>query len=339
MSLHRHDQDEHDEHDHDHGAGAVRHSHAQASVDRAMEDSREGVRALKISLLGLGATGILQLILVFVTGSVALLSDTLHNFADALTALPLWLAFVLGRRRPTRRLTYGYGRAEDIAGLVVVLVIAGSAVLAIWQALSKLRQPDTLNHLGVVMAAAVIGMVGNELVAQYRIRVGRRIGSAALVADGLHARADGFTSLAVLVGAIGVALGWERADAVAGLLIGVAILAVLGQAALGVGPRLMDAVSPELVDQAYDVAAEVDGVEGVSELRIRWIGHRLHIEARITVNRDLGIVAAHAIAEETQHALLHRLPMLSGAVVHVDPCLHAGDDPHAVTAHHFPAAS
>lgn len=188
------------------------------------------------------------------------------------------------------------------------------------------------------MAAALVGMVGNELVAQYRIRVGRRIGSAALVADGLHARADGFTSLAVLVGAIGVGLGWDRADAVAGLLIGVAILGVLGQAVMGVGGRLMDAVSPELVDNAYDVAADVAGVAEVGELRIRWIGHRLHAEARITVDRDLGIVAAHAIAEDTQHALLHRLPMLASAVVHVDPCLHAGDDPHAVTAHHFRTA-
>lgn len=167
MSLHRHTTEDHrgQDHDHDHHhdehVGGVRHSHAQAAVDQAMEDSREGVRALKISLLGLGATGILQLVLVFVTGSVALLSDTLHNFADALTALPLWLAFVVGRRRPTRRFTYGYGRAEDLAGLVVVLVIAGSGMLAIWQALSKLRQPEPLRHLGVVMAAALIGMVGN----------------------------------------------------------------------------------------------------------------------------------------------------------------------------------
>jgi cation diffusion facilitator family transporter len=172
-------------------------------------------------------------------------------------------------------------------------------------------------------------------VAWFRIRVGRRIGSAALVADGLHARADGLTSIAVLLGAIGVALGWDRADAVAGLVIALAIVAVLGQAALGVGARLMDAVSPELVDRAEGVLAGVPEVQGVGELRIRWIGHRLQAEARITVDRDLDVAAAHDIAENAHHALLHELPMLAGAVVHIDPCQHAGPDPHAATAHHF----
>ena len=337
--MHAHDDYDHhhDGDDHAHQHSRLRHSHAHAVVDRAMEDSGDGVRALKISLLGLAVTAVLQLVLVVLTGSVALLSDTLHNFADALTAIPLWLAFVVGRRQPTRRLTYGYGRAEDLAGLVVVLFIAASGVFAVSEALSKLRHPDAVRHLGAVIAAGLVGMVGNELVAQYRIRVGRRIGSAALVADGLHARADGFTSLAVVAGAAGVGLGWERADAVAGLLIGLAILGVLVQALRGIGERLMDAVSPALVEQAETVVREIPGVEEVTELRIRWIGHRLHAEVRITVDRDLGVVQAHTIAEDAQHGLLHRLPMLAGAVVHVDPCQHAGADPHAATAHHFGA--
>jgi cation diffusion facilitator family transporter len=222
-----------------------------------------------------------------------------------------------------------------LAGLVVVLVIAASAVLAAWEATSRLRHPLPVDYLGFVIAAAVVGAVGNELVALYRIRVGRRIGSAALVADGLHARADGLTSLAVLAGAIGVALGWERADAVAGLAIAVGIVVVLVQAAKGVGERLLDAVSPELVDRAEKVVREVAGVQDVSELRIRWIGHRLHAEVRITVDRDLDVARAHDIAEEAHHALLHDLPMLASAVVHIDPCGHAGPDPHQSTAHHF----
>ena len=339
---HGHGDSGHDGHGHgDHGHekhGLLGHSHAHATVDRAMEDNREGVRALKISLLGLGVTAILQMVVVVFTGSVALLSDTFHNLADALTALPLWLAFNLGRRRPTRRFTYGYGRAEDLAGLVVVVFIAGSAALAAWEAIRRLQDPQPIRHLWAVMVAAVIGMIGNELVAVYRIRVGRRIGSAALVADGLHARADGLTSLAVLLGAVGVAVGWEQADAMAGLLIALAILAVLVQAARGVGERLLDAVSPELVTKAEALAAGVDGVQDVSELRIRWIGHRLNAEARIIVDRDLDVASAHDISEHVHHALLHEFPMLAGAVVHVDPCNHAGPDPHAGTAHHFPGA-
>ncbi|MGH9222439.1 MAG: cation diffusion facilitator family transporter [Acidimicrobiales bacterium] len=300
-----------------------------------MEDSREGVWALKVSLLALGATAALQGVVVAVSGSVALLSDTLHNVADALTALPLWLAFNLGRRPATRRFTYGYGRAEDLAGLVVVAFIAASGAFAAWEAIDRLRHPSDVRNLGLVAAAAIIGMVGNELVALYRIRVGRRIGSAALVADGLHARADGLTSLAVLLGAVGVALGWKQADAVVGLLIAVAIVVVLVQAARGVGERLLDAVQPELVDQAEKIVAAVPGVQTVGELRIRWIGHRLQAETRIVVDRDLDVAQAHGIAEDAHHALLHELPMLASAVVHLDPCQHAGGDPHAGTAHHF----
>jgi cation diffusion facilitator family transporter len=303
-----------------------------------MEDNAAGVRALKLSLVGLAVTAAIQLVVVLVSGSVALLGDTLHNFADALTALPLWLAFNLGRRPPTRRFTYGYGRAEDVAGIFLVLVIAASAALATWEAVDRLRHPHPIHHLAVVMAAGVVGFVGNEAVAAYRMRVGRRIGSAALVADGLHARADGLTSLAVFAGAVGVGLGWDRADAVAGLLIALAIVVVLVQAAKGVGERLLDAVTPALVDRAEAVVGAVPGVQDVGELRIRWVGHRLNAEARITVDRDLDVATAHDISEAAHHALLHELPTLAGAVVHVDPCGHDGSDPHASTAHHFGAA-
>jgi len=208
------------------------HSHEAADkVDAAMESSAEGMRALWISLAVLGATTVIQAIVVAVSGSVALLGDTLHNAADALTAVPLGIAFVLGRRPPTRRYTYGYGRAEDLAGVAIVLTIAASSVVAAYVAIDRLMHPQKVSHLWAVAVAALVGFAGNELVARYRIRVGRKIGSAALVADGLHARTDGFTSLAVLIGAGGVALGWKQADPVIGLLITVAILAVLRQAA------------------------------------------------------------------------------------------------------------
>ena len=345
---HGHGEHEHDhgEHEHDHGSGGgllsrfrhavAPHSHDPAdSIDANLEGSGEGIRALKISLAALAVTAVLQLLVAISSRSVSLLGDSLHNFADALTSFPLWLAFSLGRRPPNRRFTYGYGRAEDLAGIAVVGVIAASAVIAAIEAIARLRHPIDVRHLPAVMVAAVIGLIGNESVAIYRIRTGRRIGSAALVADGLHARTDGMTSLAVFVGAIGVALGFEWADPVIGLLISAAIVVVLLSAAREVGARLMDAVTPDLVDQAEQVVASVPGVESVDELRIRWIGHRLHAETRITVDRDRTVAEAHDITEHVHHELLHKVPRLHWAVVHPDPCAHAGPDPHERTAHHF----
>ena len=305
------------------------HDHGVPQVDRALEASREGVRALKLSMVGLGATALLQAAVVVVSGSVALLSDTLHNLSDAGTALPLLLAFGLGRRRPSRRFSYGLGRAEDLAGLFVVAMIAASAVLAAWQAVDHLRNPAPIEHLGLVVAAALIGALGNEAVALYRIRVGRRIGSAALVADGLHARTDAVTSLAVLVGAAGVAVGWEWADPAVGLLIAGVIVVVLFQALAGVGERLLDGVDPVLIDQARSAVASVAGVQEVGEVRARWLGHRLRAEVRMTVDRDLDVATAHDLAQRAQCALLDAIPVLDAAIVHVDPCRHAGTDPHA----------
>lgn len=280
------------------------------------------MRALQFSLAGLAATAILQLVVAMASGSVALLGDSLHNVADALTALPLWMAFSLGRRVANRRFTYGYGRAEDLAGVFVVLMIAISGVVAAYEAIDRLRHPRDVDHIVWVMIAAVIGMVGNEAVAAYRIRVGRKIGSASLVADGLHARTDGLTSLAVLIGAIGVAAGWEWADPVIGLAISVAIILVLVQAARSVGERLMDAVDPALVARAAVVAASVPQVQEVSELRMRWLGHRLQADVRMTVDRDLDVATGHLIAEDVERALMAELPLLSGAIVHVNPCDH-----------------
>jgi cation diffusion facilitator family transporter len=315
------------------------HRHDPAdSIDSALEDSREGIRVLRLSLVVLAATAVLQGLVVALSGSVALLSDTLHNLSDALTAIPLWLAFNLGRRPASRRFTYGYGRAEDLAGVFVVVLIALSSALSAWEAVQRLAHPRDVDHLPYVMAAAIIGIAGNEVVALHRIRVGRTIGSAALVADGLHARTDRLTSLAVLLGAVGVALGLDWADPVVGLLISVAILSVLARATLSVGERLMDAVDPGLVDTAEGVVAAVDGVVEVGELRLRWVGHRLHADVRITVDRDLGVTDAHDIAEFVQHELLHHVSQLTGVVVHTDPCGHDGSDPHVSTAHHEPAS-
>ncbi len=337
-----------DEGEHDHAGGGgllakLRHTFAPHShdavdqVDDELEASRDGVRALVLSLVLLGLTSVAQGVVVVYTGSVALLGDTFHNVADALTAVPIGIAFFLGRRLPTRRYTYGYGRAEDLAGIFVVLAIALSALFAGYESIRRLLDPQPVEHLVAVAVAGVVGFLGNEGVAQYRIRVGRRIGSAALVADGLHARTDGFTSLAVVVGAIGVGLGFDRADPLIGLVITVAILVVLRSAARQVLHRLMDAVDPDLVDRSEAVLGGVAGIEAVGRVRLRWIGHTLHAEADVVIDQDQPLLESHRITELARHELLHQLPRLSDATIHADPCGHDGTtDHHADSAHHRP---
>ena len=333
-----------DEHEHRSGLlGSILevfkpHSHDAADkIDRAMETSERGIWALKISLVGLGATALFQLVIVAISGSVALFADTVHNFSDALTAVPLWIAFALGRRAASRRYTYGFGRAEDLAGVFIVVMIALSALVAGWESVQRLFNPQPLSNIGWVIAAAIIGFIGNEAVAIFRIRVGKEIGSAALVADGHHARADGFTSLAVLFGALGVLAGFPIADPIVGLLITVAILFVLRQAGRDIWLRLMDAVDPAVVDRLEE-AAHLFGVEEVKDMRVRWLGHRLEAELAVTVDADLPTHSSHAIGEAVRHALFHSEPMLAAVTVHVDPCAHHGRDNHAQTAHHERAA-
>jgi cation diffusion facilitator family transporter len=340
---HDDDRHDHDGHDHEHASGLkglvlsvfAPHSHDAAdSVDSALESSQEGIRALKISLVALGATAVLQLGVVLVTGSVALLADTVHNFSDALTAVPLWFAFVLARRAPTRRYTYGFGRAEDLAAVFIVAMIALSAVVAGWESVRRLLDPQPIGNIAAVLAAGVLGFAGNEAVAVYRIRVGRKIGSAALVADGVHARTDGFTSLAVAAGAIGVMAGFPLADPVVGLLITLAILGVLRGAVRDVYRRLMDAVDPEMVDAAEHALHSVPGVQAVESVRLRWIGHRVRAEADLVVDHALSVWEGHEVAVEAKHELLHRIPKLDDATVHVSPSPRDGEDPHARLAHH-----
>jgi cation diffusion facilitator family transporter len=331
---HRHDHDHaHDHnHGHDHGyqhgtglRGVVRemfvpHSHDPAdSVDDALESSAQGIRAVKLSLLALGVTALFQLAIVALSGSVALAADTIHNFSDALTAIPLWIAFVLGRKAATKRYTYGFGRAEDLAGLFVLMMIALSAAVAGYQAVRRLIHPVVIENLGWVAAAGLIGFLGNELVALYRIRVGRRIGSSALVADGLHARTDGFTSLAVVLGAAGVWLGFPLADPIVGLLITVAILLVLRSAARDVLSRLLDGVDPRLVETAEQALAAEPGVIGVRRLRMRWIGHSLQADAELDIDPAISLEQAHKLAHNAEHSLTHAVPKLSAALIHAYP--------------------
>ena len=301
------------------------HSHdASDSIDGALESSAAGIRAVKVSLLALGVTAIAQIVIVVVSGSVALLADTIHNFSDALTAIPLWIAFALSTKAATRRYTYGFGRAEDLAGLFVVAMIALSAIVAGVESIRRLVDPVPIEQVGWVAAAGLVGFVGNELVAVYRIRVGRRIGSAALIADGLHARTDGFTSLAVLFGAGGVALGFPVADPLIGLVITVAILAVLRTAVRDIFRRLMDGVDPRFVDAAEAALAAEPGVTGVRSVKMRWMGHRLHADAELDIDPATSVFEAHRIAHDAEHALTHAVPKLASALVHAYPAAAEG---------------
>lgn len=304
------------------------HSHDAAdSVDDTLESTAAGIRTVKISLLVLGLTALIPIVIVVMSGSVALAADTIHNFADALTAVPLWIAFALGAKPATRRYTYGFGRVEDLAGSFVVAMITMSAIIAGYEAIARLIHPQQIEHVGWVALAGLVGFIGNEWVALYRIRVGHRIGSAALIADGLHARTDGFTSLAVLCSAGGVALGFPLADPIVGLLITAAILAVLRTAARDVFRRLLDGVDPAMVDAAEQALAARPGVQAVRSVRMRWIGHRLHADAELDVDPALDLAQAHRIAHDAEHELTHTVPKLTTALIHAYPAEHGSSIP------------
>jgi len=332
------DSDHHGEHSHRGGVlGWLQHTFAHShdvheKVDDAMETNDRGIWALKISLIVLGATALLQVVIVLLSGSTALLADTIHNFGDAATAIPLWIAFALQRRNASRRFTYGYGRAEDVAGVLIVLLIFFSACVAGYESIKKLIDPEPVTHLWWVAAAAIIGFAGNEAVAVFRIRVGKQIGSAALIADGQHSRVDGFTSLAVLLGAIGVALGAPIFDPIIGLAITVAILFIVRDAAKAVFLRLLDGVEPRIIADIEHAPLHIEGVQDVHAVRARWLGHRVHMDIHITVDRRLSVEQSHAIVERVHRALAEHVAAFGGATIHVCPCSHADPAPSLAVA-------
>ncbi len=323
-------------HDHDHGHSHptgikgflygifVPHSHDAAdSIDDAMEAHSEGIRALKISLVIMLATTAVQAFIVAFSGSVALLADTIHNLSDALTAVPLWIAFVLSRRAATKKYTYGFNRAEDLAGLFLVLMIALSAVIAAWEAITRIIDPRPLENIGWVIAAGIVGFLGNEAVAMYRIRVGRKIGSAALVADGVHARTDGFTSLAVVIGAAGVLLGFPLADPIIGLLISAMIAVLLVGTVKSVGRRLMDGIEPELVERAEHALEHLPEIAEVQQVRLRWMGHRLHGDAVVIADASTA-EQADQLALAAEASVKKHLPNVDDMTIRVRPSASVG---------------
>lgn len=328
-----HDRNRPDDRSHDHGAGHHGHRHIHDSVDPSLLTTERGIQAVEWSFVLLFLTAIVQTVIVSTSGSIALLADTIHNFGDALTAIPLLFAFLMARWRPTNRFTYGYGRVEDLAGVFVVLMILASACVAGYVSIDRLVHPQQMTHLWAVAVAAVVGFAGNEAVARLRIRVGEEIGSAALVADGLHARTDGVTSLAVLFGAAGVSCGFPLLDPIVGLVITIAIIWVVWESVTTIFTRMLDGVDPSIPDEIRHAGDHVDGVQGVTGVRVRWVGHRLLAEVAITVDSALSVENGHAIALAFRHELLHHLRSLSDATIHIDPISASGSGYHHIERH------
>ncbi|MCI0442965.1 cation diffusion facilitator family transporter [bacterium] len=337
---HDHNHDHNDEHDHDRHDHKVGHDHndhkgghTHGTVDPSLFDTKRGIRAVQWSSLGMFLTACIQAIIVWYSGSVALFADTIHNFGDAGTAIPLLIAFSLAKLPATKRFTYGYGRAEDLAGLVIVGLILFSAIVAAYESISRFFHPQKIEHLYIVMIASVVGFIGNELAARFRIKVGKEIGSAALIADGHHARIDGFTSLSVLLSSIGVKLGYPIADPIVGLIITVMILRILWESSKSIFSRLLDGIDPEIVDEIRESAKKINQVLEVTDVRVRWIGHRMHGELNVAVDAQLSVEHAHDIAKEVHHQLMHDLTYLTNATIHIDPVDASGEDHHRVAAH------
>jgi cation diffusion facilitator family transporter len=338
---HEHDEHEHDhdEHDHEHGSeghgGHGGHGHEHGKVNADLYGNQAGLRAVQISTAGMLLVSIIQFAIAIIGGSAGLFADALHNAGDVLTTVALWIAFVVSQRAANQRYTYGYYRTEDLAGIFIVLVIIASAVASAIESIQKLTSGVPPTQIYLSMAAALVGVAGNELLAQYKISVGKRINSVPLVADGQHSRIDGLTSLAAFIGLIGVKLGFPITDPIAGLVITVVILTVVYSTALSVIRRLLDAVDPHIVPSIFDVASRVPGVEGVNDIRARWVGHTLHVAMNIEVDAQLTLAQAHDIAEEVRHRLFHSIKGISEAIIHTDPHSHGGEDPHQKMAHHM----
>ena len=328
MRIHSHT------HGHEHAAPHLSHDHSHGALDPALLTTERGIWAVQGSMLLLLLTAVLQGAIVFVTSSVALLADTIHNFGDAATAIPLWIAFSMAQRKASKRFTYGYGRVEDVAGIVIVFVMLFSGVIAARAAITGLFQPQEVQYPVAVAIASLVGFFGNEFVARFRIRAGNEIGSAALVTDGYHARADGLTSLGVMLGVIGIWIGFPQADPIIGLVITGVIFKIVWDSGKSLLSRLLDGIDPEVIDEVKHAAADhVSDVLEVTEVRVRWLGHRMLADVNIAVKSALSVEEGHEIAREVRHQLLHHLPYLANATIHVDPANASGEHHHRISEH------
>jgi len=331
---------EHVEHDHDHNRDEhdeKGHGHEHGKVDADLYGNREGLRAVQISTAGMLLVSVIQFAIAWIGGSAGLFADALHNFGDVFTTIALWIAFVISNRAANQRYTYGYYRSEDLAGIFIVLVIIASATASAVESVQKLTSGNIPTQIYLSMAAALVGVAGNELLAQYKISVGKRINSVSLIADGHHSRIDGLTSLAAFIGLAGVKLGFPKADPIAGIVITIVIATVVFSTSRSVLQRLLDGVDPHVVPSIITISTVVPGVEQVTDVRARWVGHTLHVVMAIEVDAELTLANAHAIAEEVRHQLFHEINGISEVLIHTDPSSASGDY-HQELAHHIQEA-
>ncbi len=333
---HEHNHESHN-HAHEHEQDEHGHGHEHAKVDADLYGNRAGLRAVQISTAGMFLVSAIQFAIAWIGGSAGLFADALHNFGDVFTTVALWIAFVISNRAANQRYTYGYYRAEDLAGIFIVLVIIASATASAIESVQKLINGNIPTQIYLSMAAALVGVAGNELLAQYKISVGKRINSVPLVADGQHSRIDGLTSLAAFVGLVGVKLGFPKADPIAGIVITIVIVTVVYSTSRSVLQRLLDGVDPHIVPTIITVALAVPGVETVTDVRARWVGHTLHVVMSIELDAELTLSKAHAIAEEVRHRLFHDVKGISEVLIHTDPSSASGDH-HQEMAHHIQEA-
>jgi cation diffusion facilitator family transporter len=260
----------------------------------------------------------LELGVALISGSAALLADMIHHL-DALAIVPLWIAFKADQWSPNDRFTYGYGRVEDLAGFIIVMVIGLSAATVAYESLTRLVSPHEESYLFAVAIAALISFIGNQFVFSFRSKIGKEIGSVALVAEGNHARIDSLASLAVLIGVIGVSAGYPFVDPLIGLIIVVLVLRVAWMAGVAVTSRFLDSIDPKIVREIEDVARDVSGVAAVRIARARWLGHQVNAEVTIAVDRPLESQEGHAITENVRKALLDNLNYVSDVVIVCEP--------------------
>ncbi|WP_332238732.1 cation diffusion facilitator family transporter [Sporolactobacillus sp. KGMB 08714] len=280
---------------------------------------------LIISLIGLLAIALFQAAVAAISDSTALLADTIYNFGNLLTSILLWAAFSLSRRRPTKRFTFGFRRSENLAGSMIVLVIFFSAVLAGYESIGGLFAGSSPSHLGAAAIAAAAGFIGNEAAAVCRIRAGKRIGSAVLIADGRRVRINGWTSLAVLAGILATWLGYPVIDPIIGLIIAFMILVTVKNAARTVFTQWLNGIDPKYIETIEKTAARVDGVRHVRDVKARrQLGHRIVAELSITLPSDSSVREGHAIVRQIIHRLRHEIEHLSAVQIHVEPAEEQG---------------
>jgi cation diffusion facilitator family transporter len=293
-----------------HVINGVRDPATSFPLNKVVDDvgeRRQAHRAVAVSAVGLALTGLIELAIALVSGSVALLGDALHNLSDVSTSALVFVGFRASRKIPTERYPYGYERAEDLAGIGVALVIWGSALFAGVESVSKLLSHGGTAHLGWGIAAAAAGIVGNQLVARYKLVVGRRIRSATMVADAKHSWLDALSSAGAMLGLIGVAIGWRWADAIAGLIVTGFICHVGWEVTADIAHRLLDGVDPQIIMTAETVATSVPGVEH-AHARARWTGRTLRVEVEGFLDPETPVAAADRIGRGVAAALAPQIP-------------------------------